>query len=333
MFASQYIGDLEYRSARDAYEATVRDLCAMYEVDIAQALVVRDGHPQYVSSQVASEIGRDVVPIQHHRAHVASVLAERAAFATDVVGIAFDGTGYGDDGTIWGGEVFRGSVRDGLVRVAHLRSAWLPGGDAAARFPVQAAAGFLAGMDGMPDLLAAPFAFGERYVAASGLVAGGVRCFATSSVGRLFDVAAALLGFTRPITFEGQAAMWLEHLATGASPTAPYPFPFVDGELDYRPLLRAVARDRHRGCDPAAIARAFHEGLADAVVAASRPHGERPVACSGGVFGNRLLVELLEQRLGARVWFNRVVSPNDGGLALGQAALAAVQVAGARPYT
>src|ERR1700679_1053503 len=120
---------------------------------------------------------------------------------------------YGDDATTWGGEIFVGSVKAGFERIAHLRTASLPGGDAAAEHPVQAAAGFLAQLDGLPDLTGAPFGFPKRYENAQELIQKNVRSFATTSVGRLFDTVAALLGFTREITFEGQAAMWVEQMA------------------------------------------------------------------------------------------------------------------------
>ncbi len=323
VFASQHVGDLDHRSARDACEATIRNLCAMYEVPLDEVLVVHDAHPEYVSTALARGLGAETVAVQHHRAHVASALAERGAWDADVLGVAFDGTGFGDDGTIWGGEFFNGSVRGGLARAAHLRSARLPGGDAAARFSVQAAAGFLAELDDLPDLCAAPFDFDRRYTAARELLARNVRCFPTTSMGRLFDTVAALLGFTRAMTFEGQAAMWLEHLAGSAQEREAYPFPYVAGELDYRPLLCAVVSDRVRGRDPAQIALAFHAAVAAAIVAVARAHGELPVVCSGGVFQNRLLVELLRASLGPRAWFNAMVPANDGGLALGQVALAA----------
>ncbi|HEY6237446.1 MAG TPA: hypothetical protein VIW69_20270, partial [Candidatus Elarobacter sp.] len=136
---------------------------------------------------------------------------------------------------------------------------------------------------------------------------------------------AALLGFTREITFEGQAAMWLEHLATTAGETAPYDFPLRDGELDYTPLLAAIIDDRLRGRGSGSIARAFHASVADAVVHIHAAFGAgRSLAASGGVFQNRMLVESLHARLGAALWINRVVPANDGGLCLGQAALAAL---------
>jgi hydrogenase maturation protein HypF len=323
-FVSQHVGDLDHFPAREAFEQTVHDLCAMYAIREEELLIAHDAHPEYASTAYARTLAGEPVAIQHHRAHVASVLAERGEWTREVLGVGFDGTGYGDDGTIWGGEFFAGSVRGGFTRVAHLRAAPLPGGDAAARFPVQAAAGFLSELNDVPDLSAAPFAFPERYERARAMIAKNVRVFRTTSMGRLFDTVAALLGFTREITFEGQAAMWLEHLATTAAEAAPYDFPLHDGELDYRPLLAAILDDRVRGRDAAEIARAFHASVAEAVVRVHAALGaEKALAASGGVFQNRLLVESLHTRLGASLWVNHVVPANDGGLCLGQAALAA----------
>jgi hydrogenase maturation protein HypF len=321
-FVSQHVGDLDHVPARDAFEETVHDLCTMYAIREEDLIVAHDAHPEYASTAFARAMPGAHVGIQHHRAHVASVLAERGEWTREVLGVAFDGTGYGDDGTIWGGEFFTGSVRGGFERVAHLRSAPLPGGDAAARFPVQAAAGFLSELSDLPDLSAPPFDFPARYELARAMIAKNVRVFRTTSMGRLFDTVAALLGFTREITFEGQAAMWLEHLATTASEMAPYDFPLHDAELDYRPLLAAVLKDRARRRDAGEIARAFHASVAEAIVCVHAERGAtRPLAASGGVFQNRLLVEALGARLGASLWLNRNVPANDGGLCLGQAAL------------
>jgi hydrogenase maturation protein HypF len=329
-FVSQHIGDLEdYQSFR-AFEETVQDLVSMYEVRSEELLVAHDAHPQYASTAYALKLGgRQWTPVQHHRAHLASVLAERGEWEARVLGVSFDGTGYGDDGSIWGGEFFVGSLRAGFDRVAHLRSASLAGGDAAAKHPVQAAAGFLAQLEDAPDLTEAPFAFPERYRIASDLVRKGVRTFATSSVGRLFDAAAALLGFTREVTFEGQAAIWLEQLARNAHVSDAYPMPFTGQELDFRPLLQAIIRDRLRGRAPAEIARAFQRGLAqgtcDAVISMSKARNLDVVICSGGVFQNDLLLSDLKDRLQSEnlaMWTNHAVPPNDGGISLGQAAVA-----------
>jgi len=329
-FVSQHIGDLEHYQAFRAFEDTVNDLISMYDVRWEDLLVVHDCHPQYASTMHAAGLpaGRRCA-VQHHRAHLASVLAERGAWDEMVVGVSLDGTGYGDDGSIWGGEIFAGSVASGFDRVAHLRQAALAGGDAAARYSEQAAAGFLSQLDGLPDLTAAPFHFGARYVNAVQLVDRGVRTFSTTSMGRLFDAAAALLGFVRGSSFEGQPAIWLEQLARKVPCRDAYPFPFADGELDFRPLLIAVIQDRLSERPAAEIARAFQRGIANGLVASVKAVGEtrgiRTVVLSGGVFQNELLLADLKPLLEAdrfRIWVNHLVPPNDGGISLGQAAIA-----------
>jgi hydrogenase maturation protein HypF len=335
-FVSQHIGDLDHYESFCAFRETIRDLLTMYEIDARELLVVHDAHPQYASTLHASEVpAAEKYPVQHHRAHIASVLAECGAWDDRVIGVSFDGTGYGDDGTIWGGEIFAGSVRAGFERVAHLRQAALPGGDAAASHPIQAAAGFLAQMNQLPDFTAPPFSFPSRYLDALRLLHAGVRSFGTTSMGRLFDTAAALLGFTREVTYEGQAAIWLERLARrpAASVAAVdfYPFPFVDRELDFRPLLDAIIGDRLRGRNVSEIARAFQrgiaEGLADAIASLVSTHRTNTVVLSGGVFQNELLLNDLKslwEGEGLRIWTNHAVPCNDGGISLGQAALAAL---------
>jgi hydrogenase maturation protein HypF len=329
-FVSQYVGDLRHYEALRAFRDTIQDLLAMYEVDVDELIVAHDLHPQYASTLHALELpAKRTVAVQHHKAHIASVLAEQGAFDERVLGLAFDGTGYGEDGTIWGGEIFAGSLSAGFERVGHLRPAVLPGGDAAASHPVQAAAGFLAGLDGLPDLTAPPFNFPRRYEQARELIARNLRTFPTTSVGRLFDTVAALLGFTREITFEGQAAIWLEQLARRSPPVAALPLPFAAAELDYRPLLAAVVEARVRGREVAGIARAFHAGLAvgirQAIAALAEEHGVDTVVLSGGVFQNELLLEELEPLTKQlTVWTHHEVPANDGGISLGQAALAVV---------
>ncbi|MCU1238671.1 MAG: Acylphosphatase [Candidatus Solibacter sp.] len=332
VIVSQHIGDLEHFSAFEALRDTVRDLTAMYSVRPQDLVIAHDLHPEYVSTRHALELeARERIAVQHHEAHIASVIAEREAWNVRVLGFAWDGTGYGHDGSIQGSEVFAGSVAEGFQRVSHLRGALLPGGDAAARFPVQAAAGFLAGLDGLPDLTAPPFDFPERYGRTVQLLRRGMRTFPTTSAGRLFDTAAAIAGFTRPSTFEGQAAMWLEQLARRSGPVDPYPFPFDGNELDYRPLLRAMVQDRRAGRDPASIAMAFHaaiaQGIAATAAALRQEHQYEAIVLSGGVFQNELLLELLREPFGDQeVWTNHAVPPNDGGICLGQAALAAFRI-------
>ena len=330
-FVSQHIGDLDHYQSLRAFHETIDDLLSMYRVHRDELFLVHDLHPEYFSTTHAAALGaKQTHAVQHHRAHVASVLAERGEWTKQVIGVSFDGTGYGDDGTIWGGEIFVGSMQHGFNRVAHLRRAALAGGDAAAHSPVQAAAGFLAQVNDLPDVLAEPFVFPDRYRSAMELVRKNVRTFATTSVGRLFDTAAALLGFTRDVTFEGQAAIWLEQLARTAPLTEPYPFPVAGGELDFRPLLLAVAQDRVRRRDVREIARSFQHGIAqglrDLLNTISRSHGLDTVVLSGGVFQNELLLQDLKFLLtndSLQVWTNHAVPPNDGGISLGQAALAA----------
>ena len=330
-FVSQHLGDLSHYQAFQAFRETIEDLTSMYDIDPADLLLVHDCHPQYVSTSHAAALpAHETRTVQHHRAHLASVLAERGAWMKTVVGVSFDGTGFGDDGSIWGGEIFTGSLECGFERAAHLRTAALPGGDGAAQYPIQAAAGFLAQIDGLPDLTRQPFNFGSRYENAMQLVRRDVRTFPTTSAGRLFDAAAALLGFVRESTFEGQAAIWMEQLARGVSAWDVYPFPVAAQELDFRPLLDAVVGDRLRGRGSAEIARSFQFGIAaglvEAVVPLCRSRAIDTVVLSGGVFQNELLLEdirsLLEPHRLA-IWTNHAVPPNDGGISLGQAALAA----------
>jgi len=341
-FVSQHIGDLDHYQSFRAFEETARDLIAMYDVRWEDLLIAHDCHPQYASTMHALALpSQNKCAVQHHRAHLASVLAERGEWEETIVGVSLDGTGYGDDGTIWGGEIFAGSVQQGFERVAHLRQAALPGGDAAAQFPLQAAAGFLSRLDDLPDLTTAPFNFGARYQDAMQLIRRRVCTFSTTSMGRLFDAAAALLGFVREITFEGQAAIWLEQLAGSASIVDAYPFPFAGSELDFGPLLEHVIYDRIRGRSTHEIARAFQRGIATGLHAAVRTiceeRGTHTVVLSGGVFQNELLLADLKPLLETdklQVWTNHLVPPNDGGISLGQAALAAFtqDVTSGAPY-
>jgi hydrogenase maturation protein HypF len=329
--ASQHIGDLEHYSAFEAFRSTIADLTSMYEVNWNDVVVAHDAHPHYASTMHAMALpARGRIAVQHHRAHVASVLAERGALDTRVVGVAFDGTGYGDDGTIWGGEFFAGSVAEGLSRVASLRPFALPGGDAAARFPEQAAAGLLLDLDGLPDLTAPPFSFTKRYRDAGQLARSGLRTFTSSSAGRMFDAAAAILGFTGAVEYEGQAAIWLEQRAWREASGDLLPFNLNADRVDLAPALQQMILRRLEGCDVAMLARAFHATLAAAIAKMTQrlceAHGVDTVVLSGGTFQNALLVDDLRAGLpqSLSIWLNQVVPPNDGGISLGQAAFAAV---------
>jgi hydrogenase maturation protein HypF len=330
-FVSQHIGDLSHYQAFKTFTKTIEDLISMYGIETVDLLLVHDCHPQYASTNYAAALpAHQTRAIQHHRAHLASVLAERGEWEKRVVGVSFDGTGFGDDGSIWGGEIFTGSLERGFQRAIHLRTAALPGGDGAAEYPMQAASGYLAQIGDLPDLTQPPFNFTSRYLDAMQLIRREVRTFSTTSVGRLFDAAAAVLGFVRESTFEGQAAIWLEQLSRDSSNLDAYPFPLTDDGLDFRPLLNAVVRDRLRGRAISEVARAFQhgvaEGTAEAIVRLCHSCSIDTVVLSGGVFQNELLLEDLRSLLEPRqleIWTNHAVPPNDGGISLGQAALAA----------
>jgi hydrogenase maturation protein HypF len=272
-------------------------------------------------------------PVQHHHAHVAAVLAEHGR--TDrVVGIAFDGTGYGDDGHTWGAEVLAADL-GGYRRRARLRYVPLPGGDLAARRPWRAALGYLSLEPGAAEAFALAFdgvPEQERRIAEQ-QVARRLNAPLASSMGRLFDAAAAVLGLRRVSDYEGQAAMELEALA-GRRPADPLALAAEDDEegnwvWDPVPLLAALGSRRCSGADPADLAAAFHESVAEATaVTAARiaaDEGLRCVAVGGGVFQNARLLAGLTSRLAARgleVLVPRRLSPNDGAISYGQAAVA-----------
>jgi hydrogenase maturation protein HypF len=330
VLVSQHIGDLGDANTDAAFAGTIRDLLAMYEIRVEDLTVVHDLHPQFTSTRLAESLPAcRRLAVQHHEAHIASVMAEHDLLDEPVVSVAFDGTGYGADGTIWGGEFFVGSVRAGFERCAWLRPVNMPGGDAAARFPAQAAAAFIAELPHKPDLARLPDPLPQRFWDALKLVEKNVRCFRSTSMGRLFDAVAAVLGFVRESTYEGQAAIWLEHQASQCAPQQPYPFL----GLDHRPLLSAIVADRIAGRSVSEIAAAFHAAVATAVVEQvfilAREHNLRTVALSGGVFQNELLLEVIVARLTGdgvlRVLTNQAVPVNDGGICLGQAAMASAR--------
>jgi hydrogenase maturation protein HypF len=331
-----HVGDLETAPARRAFDSSVRDLTGMYAV--RPEAVVCDAHPDYHTTRVAGRSGARVIAVQHHLAHVAACMAENGIAGDRALGVAWDGTGYGEDGTIWGGEFLR---IDGARarRIGHFLPFALPGGEKAAREPRRAALGLLhevLGEAALAEESLAPvgsFSPQERKIL-SRMLAGGMNTPRTSSVGRLFDAVASLMGLLHRTSFEGQAAMALEFAAGRGRGERRYglgiepapgagPGPFV---LDWRPMVRGLLIDLKDGVPSAVISGAFHEALIEAILAIALRAGESRVVLTGGCFQNRLLTEGAVARLrGAGfdpVW-HRHVPPNDGGLALGQAAWAA----------
>jgi hydrogenase maturation protein HypF len=276
--------------------------------------------------------------VQHHHAHIAAVLAEHGQ-SGPAMGVAYDGTGWGEDGTIWGAEILLADLV-GFRRVAHLRTAPLPGGDLAARTPWRAALGYLSLDPGLRASFALAFdgvPVGERRLAEQQL-ARRLNAPIASSMGRLFDAAAAVLGVRQRSGYEGHAAMELEALA-GTRSGRVRPFPVrpdgYDGwDLDPLPLLAVLGNDRQRGVDPADLAADFHESVVAATVevveAACDQAGVSTVVLGGGVFQNARLVAHLQERLlelGCTVLLPRRLGANDGAISYGQAAVAAARLA------
>ena len=342
-WVGQHVGDMENLETLDAFEASVAAFCRMYAVDpIAYAT---DLHPAYLTHRWALERCRGdgapvLVGVQHHHAHVASVMAEHGLDGSErVLGFAFDGTGYGigPDGTvqIWGGEVLRADYRT-AERVAHLAPMPLPGGDAGVRAPCRIAVAWLTelGLAVDADLPAVAACDEIERTVVAQQVRRGVGCVPTTSMGRLFDVVSSLLGVRHRIDYEGQAAIELEALATtGASGACRLEFGLdrCDGAavvIDQRPVLAGVIDGLRTGAATADLALAFHDAVADVIAAlVGRLGGGGTVALTGGVFQNALLTSSVRERLAdASVITHRVVPPNDGGLALGQAVIAGVAV-------
>ena len=359
---SAHVGDLDSPQGVDVHQRAIRDLLDFF--DLRPELLACDLHPDYASTHHAEALAAawdlPLVRVQHHHAHVAACMAEHRLDGP-VLGFAWDGTGYGDDGTVWGGEVLvcRGTE---FRRLAHLRTFPLPGGDRASREPRRSALGLLheilgpraidyatyvrlssltegvnqegAGQEGAgqarkPDVHGTA---GAWFTAAEAetllaMLGRGVRSPRTSSMGRLFDAVAAICGLPAVVHFEGHAAMSLEFAAEEDRSEA-YPLPVGDGDpaiIDWEPMLRAVLADRAAGASVGRISARFHNALAELAVVLARRAGLSDVVLSGGCFQNARLAEDIRRRLleaGFRVHAHRQVPPNDGGIALGQVMVA-----------
>jgi hydrogenase maturation protein HypF len=334
-WVSQHIGDMENLETLVAFERSVEQFRSMYGID--PVVIATDRHPGYLTRRWAFEhaAGRPVVEVQHHHAHVAALLAEHGR-SGPVIGFVFDGTGYAADSTgrasIWGGEVLVADL-DGFERVAHLADLPLPGGDAGVRNPCRIALAYLAAAGIAPDprLPAVAACTDEERRIVVRQVERGVGCVPTSSMGRLFDAVASLLGVRHRVTYEAQAAIELEVLAGTAEPGAPRRLRFGSGggTINPVPVLCDLTRDLLAGADPAALALDLHRAVVDTMVEQAitvrARTGLATAALTGGVFQNALLARLARHGLeaqGFEVLGHRLVPPNDGGLALGQAVIA-----------
>jgi hydrogenase maturation protein HypF len=329
IFLSQHIGDLETREAFSAFRRTVVDLPRLYEAEISA--IACDMHPEYLSTKHAAGMRAPLHQIQHHFAHVMACMAENE-LEDPVLGVSWDGTGYGTDGTIWGGE-FLLTDEESFQRVAHFRQFRLPGGDAAVKEPRRTALGVLYEIWGdkvISDRRLPPVtSFSDpELVILQQMLRQGINSPLTSSAGRLFDAVASILGLRHRVTFEGQAAMELEFsIQPGVEEI--YPFELTDGLpclVDWRPIVPEILIDLQNGQKLGGISAKFHNTLAETIVAIARRVGEPRIVLTGGCFQNRYLIERSVRRLseaGFKPYWHQRVPPNDGGIALGQVVAAA----------
>jgi hydrogenase maturation protein HypF len=325
---SQHLGDLDSPQGVALQSRTVDDLLDFFQVEPAR--LACDLHPDYASTRLAERMakarGLPLVRVQHHHAHVAACSAE-LDLREPALGLAWDGSGYGDDGTVWGGEAL---LVDGprCSRFGHLRTFPLPGGERAVREPRRSALGLCWEMLGDDVAVTDLFSTAEL-IPLRRMLEVGLNSPRTSSIGRLFDAVAALVGIrvgTGFEGFEGQAAMALEFAAMTSTDDGSYSFILQDGTADPTPMLQELLVDRRQGADPALMARRFHRALADLALAFAESAGRDAVILTGGCFQNQLLASLCTQRLstrGFRVHRPMLYPPNDGGISLGQAWVAA----------
>jgi hydrogenase maturation protein HypF len=327
VFLSQHIGDLETEPADQAFRRVIADLEKLYEAQ--PDIVAADLHPDYLSTKYAVERQPpQIIQVQHHVAHVLSCIAENE-IKLPALGVAWDGTGYGPDATIWGGEYFH-VTNESVERLACMRPFRLPGSHAAVKEPRRAALGLLFELFG--DLvfdrtdLPSVAAFSEAELPLlKTMLNRGLNSPKTSSVGRLFDAVASLTNLRQQMQFEGQAAMDLEFALDGFVTDRFYPLPMVTRHslciLDWSEMVKTILSDIKRGVAIQEISAKFHNALAEVVVEVARRFGQHRVALSGGSFQNRYLTTRIVTRLRAEkfqpYWHQRVPT-NDGGIALGQ---------------
>jgi hydrogenase maturation protein HypF len=340
---SQHIGDLDDAATLDFFEEILDRFPKLFRVSIR--LMARDSHPDYLSTQIAEQSGVPTVAVGHHHAHIASCMAEHG-LSGPVIGVALDGTGFGDDGAVWGGE-FMIAELTGYERFAHFNYIGLPGGDRAVDEPWRSGLSYLMeafGPDGPPSSVRSSLAiFRDEVVtprersAALHALSAGINTPPTSSAGRLFDAVAAICGICTRSRFDAEAPMRLADCLTEGTDEA-YPFEVVGSATDqprrvrFDPMIRRIAHDVAAGIAVGLISARFHNTICDALVSVARAareeRGINRVVLSGGVFQNRYLLARSEDRLAAagfEVFSHEKVPSNDGGIALGQLAVAAAR--------
>jgi len=331
VFVSQHIGDLETAQAYEAFRRVAASFRHLYSLE--PAAIACDMHPDYLSTRFAHQDGLPVRSVQHHHAHVLACMAEND-LEGDVLGVSWDGVGYGPDGTIWGGEFLR-VAGPSFERVAHLRPFRLPGGEKAVKEPRRTALGLLyeAFGDGLFSMsgLAPLRAFSpEALPVLQAMLARGLNAPLTSSAGRLFDAVAAILELRQVCQFEGQAAMELEFALDGVVTDEAYPFRTrAEGKpriLDWEPAIREILADVQSGLAVGTIAARFHNTLVEMIAAVAGLEQQERIVLTGGCFQNKYLTERAVTRLradGFRPYWHQRIPPNDGGIPLGQIIAAA----------
>ena len=334
VFLSQHIGDLETIESFDAFTNVITSLKKLYRVEPFN--IVTDSHPGYLSTQYGKILAEEVTQVQHHYAHITSCMAENQLEGS-VLGVSWDGTGYGTDGSIWGGE-FLLTTETSFKRVATLRPFRLPGGEKAIREPRRSAIGVLFELFGKElfrheDLHPVKACSVEERTLIGEMLEKDINSVSTSSIGRLFDAVASLLGVCQKSSFEGQSAMALEHIIGDENTEQCYSFDLVRAEQEIaigaRPLIIAdwgkmileIIGDLKENVDVSLISAKFHNTLSEIILSVARTIGERRIVLSGGCFQNKYLTEhtvrLLQKRRFEPYWHQRVPT-NDGGISLGQ---------------
>jgi hydrogenase maturation protein HypF len=330
-FISQHIGDLETPQALNSFQEVTQSLQQLY--DCKPALIVHDAHPHYQSTLLAQEMSGTKVPVQHHYAHVLAGMADNQLVAESVLGVAWDGTGYGLDSTIWGGE-FLQVTPNSWQRVAHFRTFKLAGGDQAVKEPRRVALGLLYEIFG-EEIFIQPNELYQELLEAftptelkllQTMFQRQINTPQTSSAGRLFDGVAALMGLRRRVSFEGQAAMELEFAINEENDSQEtYPFQLNHAGstliIDWQPLILEILKDQYQKLPTGTIAAKFHNTLAEIIVSISQQIGEPKILLTGGCFQNKYLTETTICRLQTahfQPYWHQRIPPNDGGISLGQ---------------
>ena len=323
VYLSQHIGDIDNLKAEEFFEEVVEDMLKLFEVE--PEVVVCDRHPLYYSTKFGEKrFGDKLVKVYHHHAHIISTMAENEIpLEENVIGLAFDGTGYGEDGTIWGGEVLIAGYTE-FKRAFHLKTFRLPGGDRAVKEPYRVAISLLLEAGIEPESVLKTDKRKIGFI--KQMIEKGINAPLTSSMGRLFDGIAAILGIRETVSYHAQAAILLEQAALKSETTQVYEFEVLNSEVDWRPVVSGVVEDLKSGKSLPDIARKFHNTVIEVSIKVALKlrdeTGINTVALSGGVFQNKILTESLSGKLeekGFRVLIHHLVPPNDGGISLGQA--------------